>query len=123
MELFLDSYGGKLRPGWVFPVNHETALHMGMVPMNGKVVGEFICDRIDEFDVFQNGSIQNWNLIGLEKSCVEYDQIAAYVGAGKTGRAWHISDLVIYDTPKSLADFGLDRAPQSWGYVYDLAGE
>ena len=27
------------------------------------------------------------------------------------------SDLVIFDKPKELSDFGLNRAPQSWCYV------
>ena len=28
---------------------------------NGKVIGEFICDNIYEFMVYENGSVQNWN--------------------------------------------------------------
>lgn len=44
---------------------------------------------------------------------------------GKTGYAWHISDLEILDEPKKLSDFCtyrkpsyvLERAPQSWCYV------
>ena len=32
---------------------------------------------------------------------------------------WHISDLVIYDKPKQLSEFNINRAPQSWCYVQE----
>lgn len=72
---------------------------------NGKVIGEFICDSIDEFIVFENGMVQYWNYHDLKKSCLTYEQIAEYIGNGKKGYAWHISDLKIYDKPKELREF------------------
>lgn len=70
-------------------------------------------------------------------------EILQYLGNGKTGYGWHISDLVIYEKPKPLSDFTIDcnsrggcdipylyapprencgknkltRPPQSWCYV------
>lgn len=32
----------------------------------------------------------------------------------RKGYAWHISDLEIFAEPKTLADFGLKRAPMGW---------
>lgn len=71
----------------------------------GKVGLRFVCDRIDEFLVFENGTVQYWNCHDLEKSCLTYSKIANYIGNNKKGYAWHISDLIVYDKPKELSDF------------------
>lgn len=73
--------------------------------LNGKVVAEFTLNEVEKFEVFENGSVQNWNAYDLEKSCLTYDQIANYVCHSKTGYAWHIDDLKIYETPKELSEF------------------
>lgn len=70
-----------------------------------KIIGEFVCDCIEEFRVFENGTVQYWNYHDLEKSCLTYEQIAEYIGNGEKGYAWHISDLKIYDEPKELGEF------------------
>lgn len=72
---------------------------------NGKVIGEFTCDRIFPINVFDNGSIQNWLFEHMKRSCLTYEELAGYIGNGKTGHGWHISDLVIYDTPHDLGEF------------------
>ena len=104
-----------------------------------KIIGEFICDRIFPINVFNNGTIQNWNCNELEKSCVPYDDIVMYIGNNRSGYGWHISDLVIYDKPKELSEFSrpessydnafgwafedrenripITRPPQSWCYA------
>lgn len=69
------------------------------------VVAEFTCDRIDPIRVFNNGTIQNWECYGLEKSCVPYGDIVKYIGNSRSGYGWHISGLKIYDKPKKLGDF------------------
>lgn len=96
----------------------------------GKVIGEFTCDRIFPINVFDNGSIQNWLFEHMKRSCLTYEELADYIGNGKTGYGWHISDLRIYDAPRELsgftglrdtrfgaAPFDIKRAPQSWCYV------
>ena len=75
--------------------------------LNGKVIGEFVCDSIEEFQVLTHGIIQKWNTSVLEKSRLSYDEIAEYIGVGGEGYAWHISDLVIYDEPKELSEFAV----------------
>ena len=110
---------------------------------NGKVVGEFTCDRIFPINVFDNGSIQNWLFEHMERSCLTYEELADYIGNGKTGHGWHISGLLIYDQPRELSEFqratdpcdschaeytwectdckklggDIKRPPQSWCYV------
>lgn len=105
--------------------------------LNGKVVGEFLCNRIHKFMVFENGSVQDWHFGDLDKSCLSYDEVAKYIGRGKYGYSWSISHLVIYDKPKELSEFKgrklvwrgnnhihayerLTRPPQSWCYVVEL---
>lgn len=100
---------------------------------NGNVMGEFVCDKIYPVQVFENKAIQHWNFYDLERARVPYDDMANYIGAGKIGCGWHISDLVIYDTPKDLREFKvrdygevwstprtLEKPPQSWCYVEEL---
>lgn len=72
---------------------------------DGRVIGEFVCDKIDKIRVFENGAVQFWMLNNLHNSCLEYDELADYIGWGKHGYGWHISDLVIYDKPKELSEF------------------
>lgn len=96
----------------------------------GKVIGEFTCDRIFPINVFDNGSIQNWLFEHMKRSCLTYEELADYIGNGKTGYGWHISDLRIYDAPREpreftglrntrfgAAPYDIKRAPQSWCYV------
>ena len=97
----------------------------------GKVIGEFVCDDIGEFKVFENGSVQYWNYHELGKTCLTYDELSNYIGRNKNGYGWHISDLVIYDKPRELSGFHkpimptglryeddtIARPPQSWCYV------
>lgn len=84
---------------------------------NGRVIGEFICDKVDEYN-FHNG-LTEFNSMGLpsriygsylifaddyKSMCLSYDEVKNY-GKGKTLYGWHISDLKIYDKPKELSEF------------------
>ena len=62
-----------------------------------------------------------------ESSCLTIEELRKYVGCGiATFYGWHISNLVIYDKPKELSEFiverypclaRLKRPPLSWCYV------
>ena len=81
---------------------------------NGKVIGEFICRNIDEYDYdqafdesmgcFIDKYGYNITYYELGQSCLSYEELENY---GNTNRlyGWHISDLEIYDTPKDLTSF------------------
>lgn len=113
--------------------------------LNGTVVGEFVCDEVvdivpdNEYFVFGYPADDL-----LESMCLTQEDLQ-YYGRGKTLYGWQISDLKIYETPKSLGDFKhwkkydwwdyghhtnkpvwelhcLTRAPQSWCYVENLEG-
>ena len=75
---------------------------------HGKVIGEFICDKVEKFSV---GSLRSDDIEKL--ACLSYNEMINYFYKpeeldGKTvkqGFAWHISDLKIYDKPKELSEF------------------
>lgn len=98
--------------------------------MNGKVVGEFVCDRF--YPYCQAKPIEN--VADVERqSCLTRKEVWEYAPSGNPV-GWHISDLVIYDKPKMLGDFYVEkdattdypmlvkmkRPPQSWCYVEEL---
>lgn len=76
----------------------------------GKVIGEFICDKIYELFPFAMGTgIELLDeLVSPEmfckKSCLTEQEICDYIGE-KDGYGWHISDLKIYDKPKELSEY------------------
>lgn len=112
----------------------------------GKVIGEFVCDRID-IDVvsLKPNDIEPcyWKLIN--GSCLTKNELMNY-GKYNALYGWHISNLKIYDKPKELSEFKkpcdrfldcitckrlvrndflscdniITRPPQSWQYVEDL---
>ena len=77
-----------------------------------KVIAEFVCDRIAEIHMTDEG----YDFDVPKMTCLKYEEMEAYLGR-KNGYGWHISDLVIYDRPKELNEFRLNRPPQSWCYV------
>lgn len=104
-----------------------------MEKLLGKVIGEFVCDKI--FDICIEISNPD-DLPGYPFPCTGLTdkEILQYLGNGKTGYGWNISDLVIYDKPKELNEFRkpemptglryendtITRSPQSWCYVEEL---
>lgn len=98
---------------------------------HGRVIGDFVCDAV--FPICVSYSDPN-NRIALREfpfTCLSDKQIMDYLGNGRTGYGWHISDIVIYDRPKDLSEFyvednrtfdcpqliSMKRPPQSWCYV------
>lgn len=70
-----------------------------------KVIGEFVCDKVEKFDV----PYPAWNKAYLNdifrNSCLTYTDLHSYIGSGNSGYGWHISDLKIYDNPRKLSEF------------------
>ena len=76
----------------------------------GKVMGEFVCDKV--FDICIEVSNPD-DLPGYPFPCTGLTdkEILQYLGNGKTGYGWHISQLKIYDDPKPLWMFMKCGAP------------
>ena len=121
-------------------------------PESGKVVGEFVCDAIYPISFYASDSsfFDDAPQLSVPGTCLTDREIAEYLGNGKTGCGWRISDLKIYDAPLSLDDFmkqpcdfaascgackhaewgechtfqgcalSVQSAPQSWCYVEEL---
>lgn len=91
-----------------YATNHKTAIVDSGYCGNSKVIGEFICDKVERFTV---GSLRSDDIEKL--ACLSYNEMINYFYKpeeldGKTvkqGFAWHISDLKIYDKPKELSEF------------------
>lgn len=117
-----------------------------LIPSNlqcGKVIGEFICNRIDVFTPSEHGIIFR-RFRALYETRLTVDEMRKYA-KGKTIYGWNISDLKIYDKPKELSEFrkpckinlpmcdrceyystwngrceNITRAPQGWCYVEEM---
>nr|DAF77549.1 MAG TPA: hypothetical protein [Caudoviricetes sp.] len=110
---------------------------------NGKVIGEFTCERIVPI-TYDGGRL--WcptNAAFSPATCLSQAEIIAYIGDRGRCYGWHISDLLIYDQPRELSEFqratdpcdschaeytwkctdckklggDIKRPPQSWCYV------
>lgn len=86
--------------------------------LNGKVIGEFTCGGIGKNNI---EGLKWWDMLEhlLKCSCLKMSELQEYV-ANKIFYTWSIDNLVIYDKPKDLSEFGLTRPPQSWCYVEEL---
>ena len=123
----------------------DAAIPVGGAIGNGKVIGEFTCERIVPI-TYDGGRL--WcptNAAFSPATCLSQAEIIAYIGDKGRCYGWHISDLRIYDTPKELSEFKtlcrvdadccacpyynytkmdcdgrvIGRPPQSWCYVDD----
>ena len=117
--------------------NYKGGIPIGGVIGNGKVIGEFVCDKI--YEIKNCGSsflIDNDRALTnriATASCLDYLDMRNYL-CNKNGYGWRISNLTIYDEPKKPSDFiastpkskfrahgdNLTRPPQSWYYVEGL---
>jgi predicted transcriptional regulator len=114
--------------------------------MNSKVIGEFVCNRVEDYSKWEYDIPALYRHINLF-ACIDYPELYKYLPDGG-GYGWHISDLVIYDKPKDISSFRhpcpnagpwctmcryvkiyrgkllcesiLTRPPQSWYYVEEV---
>lgn len=124
-----------------------------------KVIGEFVCDKVFPIyaQYYDHGSAErtpdkliftggiDYQKLLLE-ACISYKELFYYtIKRNRFSYCWHISDLKIYDNPKTLDMFRkpcsfscedagngkgdcstcgelniITRAPQSWCYVEEL---
>lgn len=95
---------------------------------NGKIIGEFTCDRI--YEIRKRGipenfdycylSLNEWGnddieteIRAISASCVSKEELNAYGAKAPLLYGWHISDLLIYDQPRELTEFRR-ACPSSW---------
>lgn len=77
--------------------------------MNGMVCGEATCVSITEVNPpFRNAPCG---------SCLSPKELYEYAGTNNLLSFMALENPITYDEPKSLSEFRLKRAPQSWQYV------
>lgn len=72
--------------------------------LNGRVIGEFICDKVDEYTFSHYEAEYRVTHVEQKAMCLNQPELIRY-GKGKTLYGWHIADLKIYDKPKELSEF------------------
>ena len=83
--------------------------------LNGRVIGEFVCNEVEEFHEWElspQGKFSDFEEERLEKfltdACLSVEEIVQYrknLIYCKPLYGLHISDLKIYDKPKDLSEF------------------
>lgn len=96
---------------WNHAKFHESC---GKKVLGGKVIGEFVCDKITTVDVLRIFNYMNQGSIHvkdtyaeryLRNSCLSSEETVNYANGKLLIYAWNISDLKIYDKPKQLSEF------------------
>lgn len=89
--------------------NWKTAIPVGGEICNGKVIGEFVCNKIMTIsygcEIMYGIDYPNKHAKQLEDdSWLSLEELKHYAD-GKDVYGWHISNLKIYDKPKELSEF------------------
>lgn len=77
----------------------------GVEEGNGKVIGSFVCDRIDEYTFSDYEARYRINDVDIAKTCLNHPELIAY-GKGKPLYGWHITEPKLFDKPRELSEFG-----------------
>lgn len=93
--------------------NYKSAIPVGGTIGNGKVIGEFICDKVIKTCGWRlRGNTQQCTKRTTaeesfpELACLTIDEIVKYAESeNREVCGLHISDLKIYDKPKELSEF------------------
>lgn len=83
---------------WIYRLLKKLGLYQG------KVIGEFVCDRIEEFKITDRG-VQFKRFSALYETALSVCEMHEYASGKSILYGWHISDLKIYDAPKEWGEF------------------
>ena len=101
------------------------------LPLNGEIVAECEVETeeisLSEYPYYEDCSVclldtptLNHDEL-LDKSCLCNDKLDEYL-INEKGYALHISNLKIFDKPKGLNDYNIEKAPQNMMRVFDANG-
>ena len=94
------------------------------VRLNGKIVAQCDCEKIEticpEFGYLDAACEGGAGYI-LDKACLTRQQLIDY-GKGEWLSALHLCNLEVFDNPKKLSDFGVEKAPQNMRKCFDDKG-
>lgn len=102
-------------------INSNAAMAVGGMKVNGKVIGEFICNEIESFTTdYRSNEKQNERI--SEQSCLNLIELSEYEQNSNCLFGWHISNLVIYDEPKEINLFLKEDFEQIYSNWEDMFG-
>lgn len=94
--------------------------------LNGKVIGEFIVEKVYYVIPFGLGSVivdSDNNMVEpktiIENSCLTEQQIVNYLGEKSQGTIWHITASELYDKPRKLNEFKRWQKYTEYGNGFD----
>ena len=101
-------------------VNSNTPWSFRSFGMHGKVIGSFVCDRIERIE-FQPQIVatlsERWEFNRIARqACLTAPKMREYLN-GDNAYGWHITEPKLFDKPRELSEFGVTRAPMSWCYI------
>lgn len=75
--------------------------------LNGKVIGEFICEKVDEISVHNDIVYSAGNLFAdkLKNMCLTVDELRVYLGKKNRGYALGITAPKLHDKPRDISKF------------------
>ena len=73
---------------------------------SGKVIGSFVCDRIDKYTFSNYEARYRINDVDIAKTCLTHPELIAY-GKGKPIYGWHITEPKLFDKPRDITEFAL----------------
>ncbi len=117
----------------------ERQFHDDCNEWNGKIIGEFVCDRINRYGDYDGNTDSPYFITpeDLKQTCLTFGELVKY-GRNDIVYGWHISDLVIYDNPRELGEFWVrsnhpdcdlcahvpvDMSPDEFVWHNDFCGE
>lgn len=141
LELPFKVYVYETKTGFIEAVRDTCPMYAFLC---GKVIGEFVCDKVEENIPDYHPVYEEFFYSGFEcgDDCLSHKEIQKY-GKGDTLHGLHITAPKLYDTPKALSEFKkgcndmydpqfgnycgycphpcfLTRPPQSWCYVEEI---
>ena len=135
---------GRIECGFSFQITTEKGVFTKDNFLSGKVIGEFVCDKIGQIRFDDDGDLLYEPSLAGCSPCLSLGELQSYIGVNNVGYGWHILDLKIYDKPRELGEFRkpcascglayskylarymgcwdncrkhITRPPQSWCYV------
>ncbi len=104
-------------------------LNPTLTRLNGKIVAECEIDKVEEiilngdetelkFGTKSNDCIE-------EQACLNFDELEQYFGYKneKWGYALYLKNLKVFNIPKEINYYGLEKAPMNMCYCYDMFEE
>lgn len=109
----------------------------GVEEGNGKVIGSFVCDRVEEYEgefwdddtyerirepwepldfaeygeydtIGENGEFYGKGIELSKQSCLSWNELRKYVGQGlKDFYGWHITEPTLFEKPKMVTEFAV----------------